>query len=96
MKRCAGPGIRITDTVTGLVFSNGHLTGIITPSDITRMIDRLGFHRSRNGRPAMEREPCLELMLGEPPYPCRSGCSGPQRDKHHDGTPGPADEGFRP
>ena len=46
MKRCAGPGIPITDTVTGLVFSNGHLTGIITPSDITRMIDRLGFHRS--------------------------------------------------
>jgi Zn-dependent protease/CBS domain-containing protein len=29
-----------------LVFSNGHLAGIITPSDITRMIDRLGFHRS--------------------------------------------------
>ena len=29
-----------------LIFSNGHLAGIITPSDITRMIDRLGFHRS--------------------------------------------------
>ncbi len=29
-----------------LVFSHGHLAGIITPSDITRMIDRLGFNRS--------------------------------------------------
>ncbi len=29
-----------------LVFSNGHLAGIITPSDITRMIDRLGPARS--------------------------------------------------
>ena len=29
-----------------LVFSNGHLAGIIiTPSDITRMIDNLGLHR---------------------------------------------------
>ena len=30
-----------------LVFSNGHLAGIITPSDITRMIDRLGLVRSQ-------------------------------------------------
>jgi Zn-dependent protease/CBS domain-containing protein len=30
-----------------LVFSNGHLAGIITPSDITWMIDRLGASRSR-------------------------------------------------
>ena len=29
-----------------LVFSHGHLAGIITPSDITRMIDRLGLYRS--------------------------------------------------
>lgn len=29
-----------------LVFSDGHLAGIITPSDITRMIDRLGLYRS--------------------------------------------------
>jgi len=29
-----------------LVFSDGHLAGIITPSDITRMIDRLGLLRS--------------------------------------------------
>jgi hypothetical protein len=29
-----------------LVFSNGHLTGIITPSDITRMMDRLSPGRS--------------------------------------------------
>jgi len=28
-----------------LVFSHGHLAGIITPSDITRMIDNLGLHR---------------------------------------------------
>ena len=28
-----------------LVFSDGHLAGIITPSDITRMIDNLGLHR---------------------------------------------------
>lgn len=32
-----------------LVFSNGHLAGIITPSDITRMIDRLGLLRSHDG-----------------------------------------------
>jgi len=30
-----------------LVFSDGHLVGIITPSDITRMIDHLGLGRSR-------------------------------------------------
>jgi len=30
-----------------LVFSDRHLVGIITPSDITRMIDRLGLGRSR-------------------------------------------------
>jgi len=30
-----------------LVFSGGHLAGIITPSDITRMIDRLGLGQSR-------------------------------------------------
>jgi CBS domain-containing protein len=29
-----------------LVFRDGHLAGIITPSDITRMIDRLGLVRS--------------------------------------------------
>ncbi len=29
-----------------LVFSDGHLAGIITPSDITRMLDRLGLVRS--------------------------------------------------
>jgi len=29
-----------------LMFSDGHLAGIITPSDITRMIDRLGLLRS--------------------------------------------------
>jgi CBS domain-containing protein len=28
-----------------LVFSDGHLAGIITPSDITQMIDRLGLLR---------------------------------------------------
>jgi Zn-dependent protease/CBS domain-containing protein len=30
-----------------LVFSDGHLAGIITPSDITRMMDRLGLGQSR-------------------------------------------------
>ena len=29
-----------------LVFSDGHLAGIITPSDIMRMIDRLSLVRS--------------------------------------------------
>jgi CBS domain-containing protein len=29
-----------------LVFSNGSLAGIITPSDITRMLDHLGLARS--------------------------------------------------
>jgi hypothetical protein len=31
--------------------SDGHLAGIITPSDITRMIDRLGLP-SHDGKPA--------------------------------------------
>ena len=38
-----------------LVFSNGHLAGIITPSDITRMTDRLGAGQSRDGRPVLHQ-----------------------------------------
>jgi Zn-dependent protease/CBS domain-containing protein len=39
---------RLTDCAgrRALVFSDGHLAGIITPSDITQMIDRLGLARS--------------------------------------------------
>ena len=39
---------RLTDCAgrCALVFSDGHLAGIITPSDITQMIDRLGLLRS--------------------------------------------------
>jgi CBS-domain-containing membrane protein len=39
---------RLTDCADrrALVFSDGHLAGIIPPSDITRMIDRLGLLRS--------------------------------------------------
>jgi hypothetical protein len=39
---------RLTDCADrrALVFSDGHLAGIITPSDITRMIGRLGLLRT--------------------------------------------------
>ena len=40
------PRLTVCADRRALVFSNGHLAGIITPSDITRMIDRLGFRRS--------------------------------------------------
>jgi Zn-dependent protease/CBS domain-containing protein len=54
----AAPGDSVADIVPrltecadrrALVFSNGHLAGIITPSDITRMVDRLSPARPRLG-----------------------------------------------